>query len=117
MGPAAARPYARTIFTLQAALTLVVVGYTLDLQRKWLGLALYTEQFLVVVVGLAIALAFLTVPAHPRWRGRVPWWDVLAVVKQGDYLAAEQIAQVERFLNAPAEWSAAHGGVSSFPSS
>ena len=24
--------------------------------------------------------------------------------------------EVEKFLNAPAEWSAAHGGVSSFPS-
>jgi TRAP transporter 4TM/12TM fusion protein len=78
MSPAAARPYARTIFALQAALTLVVVGYTLDLQRKWLGLALYTEQFLVVVIGLAIALVFLMVPAHSRLRGRVPWWDVLA---------------------------------------
>jgi TRAP-type uncharacterized transport system fused permease subunit len=78
MRSAAARPYARTIFALQAALTLVVVGYTLDLQRRWLGLALYTEQFLVAVLGLAIALAFLTVPAHPRWRARVPWWDALA---------------------------------------
>jgi TRAP transporter 4TM/12TM fusion protein len=78
MSAVAARPFARTIFALQAALTLVVVGYTLDLQRQWLGLALYTEQFLVVVVGLAIALAFLTVPAHPRWRGRVPWWDAIA---------------------------------------
>ena len=44
------------------------------------------------------------------------WWDVLSVVKQGNYLAAAQVAQVEKFLNAPAEWSAAHGGVSSFPS-
>ncbi len=44
------------------------------------------------------------------------WWDVLRVVKQGNYLAAAQVDQVEKFLNAPAEWSAAHGGVSSFPS-
>jgi orotate phosphoribosyltransferase len=44
------------------------------------------------------------------------WWDVLRVVKQGNYLAAKQIDEVEKFLNAPAEWSAAHGGVSSFPS-
>jgi len=45
------------------------------------------------------------------------WWDVLRVVKQGNYLATAHVAQVEKFLNAPAEWSAAHGGVSSFPSS
>jgi len=45
------------------------------------------------------------------------WWDILAVVKKGGYLGAEQIAEVESFLHAPAKWSAAHGGVSSFPSS
>jgi len=45
------------------------------------------------------------------------WWDVLAVVKQGGYLGAKQVDEVEKFLKAPAEWSAGHGGVSSFPSS
>ena len=44
------------------------------------------------------------------------WWDVLAVVKAGGYLPAAQVDEVEKFLNAPATWSAAHGGVSSFPS-
>jgi orotate phosphoribosyltransferase len=43
------------------------------------------------------------------------WWDVLSVVKAGNHLPAAQIAEVEQFLRAPAEWSAAHGGVSSFP--
>ena len=32
-------------------------------------------------------------------------------------LGAKQVDEVEKFLKAPAEWSAAHGGVSSFPSS
>jgi orotate phosphoribosyltransferase len=44
------------------------------------------------------------------------WWDILAVVKKGGYLGAEQIAEVETFLHAPAKWSAAHGGVAAFPS-
>jgi orotate phosphoribosyltransferase len=44
------------------------------------------------------------------------WWDVLGVVKKGGYLESAQIGEVEKFLHAPAEWSAAHGGVSSFPS-
>src|SRR5262249_852083 len=44
------------------------------------------------------------------------WWDVLAVVNKGGCLQAGQVAEVEKFLNAPAQWSAAHGGVSSFPS-
>jgi orotate phosphoribosyltransferase len=45
------------------------------------------------------------------------WWDVLEVVKKGDYFAPQVVAEVERFLRSPAEWSAAHGGVSSFPES
>jgi len=44
------------------------------------------------------------------------WWDVLAVVKKDRYLGAGQIAEVENFLHEPAKWSAAHGGVSAFPS-
>jgi len=44
------------------------------------------------------------------------WWDVLEVVKEGGYLAEAQVTEVERFLRSPAQWSAAHGGVSSFPS-
>ncbi len=43
------------------------------------------------------------------------WWDVLRVVKAGGYFEPEVIDQVERFLNAPAAWSAEHGGVSAFP--
>jgi orotate phosphoribosyltransferase len=45
------------------------------------------------------------------------WWDVLKVVKQGSYLPGAQVAEVEKFLHAPAQWSAAHGGASSFGAS
>jgi orotate phosphoribosyltransferase len=43
------------------------------------------------------------------------WWDVLRVVKGGGYFEPHVIDEVERFLNAPAKWSAEHGGVSTFP--
>jgi orotate phosphoribosyltransferase len=43
------------------------------------------------------------------------WWDVLRVAKQGAYFESRVIDQVERFLHAPAAWSAEHGGVSAFP--
>ncbi|TAK88280.1 MAG: orotate phosphoribosyltransferase [Betaproteobacteria bacterium] len=43
------------------------------------------------------------------------WWDVLRVVKEGGYFAPPVIDEVERFLHAPAAWSAEHGGVSAFP--
>jgi len=43
------------------------------------------------------------------------WWDVLKVVKNGGYLESAQLAEVEKFLHEPAKWSAAHGGVATFP--
>ena len=43
------------------------------------------------------------------------WWDVLALVKKGGYLKAQQISEVEKFLHEPAKWSAAHGGVATRP--
>ncbi|HTQ73421.1 MAG TPA: TRAP transporter fused permease subunit [Burkholderiales bacterium] len=65
----------RVVLVLQALLVAAVVGWVLDLPRSWLGLALYTEQFLLAVLGLALALTYLSAPASPRFGGRVPWWD------------------------------------------
>ena len=42
------------------------------------------------------------------------WWDVLAVAKEQGSFDASVLDEVERFLHAPAEWSQAHGGISSF---
>jgi TRAP transporter 4TM/12TM fusion protein len=53
------RPYSGTIFVLQALLIAVVVGWVLDLQRQVFGLNLYSEQMLLAVLGLAIAICFL----------------------------------------------------------
>ena len=52
-------PFSGAIFVLQASLITLVVGYVLDLHRSVLKLNLYTEQFLLAVLGLAIALCFL----------------------------------------------------------
>ena len=38
------------------------------------------------------------------------WWDVLAAAKKYRYFDAKTLAEVERFLHQPTEWSAAHGG-------
>src|SRR6266508_6800995 len=43
------------------------------------------------------------------------WRDVLAVAKQRNYFTPAAITDVESFLADPATWSAAHGGVASFP--
>ena len=42
------------------------------------------------------------------------WRDVLAVAKANRSFQAETLGEVEKFLDAPAEWSAAHGGIASF---
>src|SRR5689334_24075626 len=65
------RPYPRVLFVLQALLVACVVVWVLDLQRSLLGLNLYTEQLLLAVLGLAIAICFLVTARPPRW------WDLV----------------------------------------
>src|SRR5262245_43423317 len=70
-------PRARAILALQIALVAVVVFGALDLHLR-LQWPLDDDQFSMVVLGIAIALCFLIVPASARLRGSVRWWDVLA---------------------------------------
>ena len=61
-------------------LTLGSLAWSGDVYRS-LGLALFIEQFLSAMLGLALALVFLH---YPRVRGternNIPWYDVIAVV-------------------------------------
>ena len=41
--------------------------------------------------------------------------DVLRVAKESGYFEASTLDEVEKFLHAPAEWSAAHGGATAAP--
>ena len=43
------------------------------------------------------------------------WWDVLRVAKEAGYFETKTLDEVEKFLHAPAEWSAAHGGATAAP--
>jgi orotate phosphoribosyltransferase len=42
------------------------------------------------------------------------WWDVLKVAKASGHFEPHILTEVENFLNDPAKWSAAHGGISEF---
>ena len=42
------------------------------------------------------------------------WWDVLKVAKASGHFEPKVLDEVERFLNEPAKWSVAHGGISDF---
>ena len=39
------------------------------------------------------------------------WWDVLAVAKASNQFDPKMLGEVEKFMNDPAGWSKAHGGV------
>ncbi len=42
------------------------------------------------------------------------WWDVLRVAKESGHFDHDILTEVENFLNDPAGWSAAHGGIAKF---
>jgi len=44
------------------------------------------------------------------------WWDVLKVCKDEKRFDPTTLSEVEKFLNDPIAWSAAHGGISERPS-
>ncbi|HEX5092037.1 MAG TPA: TRAP transporter fused permease subunit [Burkholderiales bacterium] len=65
---------------LATALTLASVAWALDLPL-WLRLDLYPAQFYAAMLGLALPLAFLALPAGGRGRREdVPWYDALAAL-------------------------------------
>ena len=39
------------------------------------------------------------------------WWDVLEAAKKSGTFDKRKLREVERFMNDPAGWSKAHGGV------
>ncbi|MEX0872934.1 MAG: hypothetical protein WDZ65_14075, partial [Aquisalimonadaceae bacterium] len=71
----------RTISSvLCATLTLVAIAWTLNVPR-WLGLSLYTEQFLAVALALALPIALLEISARGTPRdGAAPLYDWIASV-------------------------------------
>jgi TRAP transporter 4TM/12TM fusion protein len=64
--------------TLAAVLTVLSAAWSIGVPR-YLGVAYYPEQFLSLILGLALALAYLTLPARRgAERGVPPWYDLLA---------------------------------------
>ncbi|WP_137045737.1 TRAP transporter fused permease subunit [Pseudolabrys sp. FHR47] len=68
--PAVSKVAAWATDILQALLLACVVGWVLDLPRKFLGLSLYTEQLLAICLGLALALSFI----NARFKHAVFGW-------------------------------------------
>ncbi len=70
-----------TMLTLRAAIVLTVVAWVLDVHGR-LNIPLYTEQMLVFVLGLSLALTFLTFPFGAR--------------EIGEEASVKQVLNVER---------------------
>lgn len=61
---------------LAAAMVLVVLGWAVALPR-FLGFGVYPQQMFAIVLGCAMAMGFLVLPARRgAGRGDVPWLDV-----------------------------------------
>ena len=66
--------------TLQALLTFTVVAWVLKVPM-YLGLTFYNEQFLALILGFGLALAYLTIRARPGpHEAPVPWTDAIAAL-------------------------------------
>lgn len=61
---------------LWSAITLVAVGWSLGVPRM-IGLAYYPQQLLAVLLGLAITVAFVSLPIRGKGlrTGQLPWYD------------------------------------------
>jgi TRAP transporter 4TM/12TM fusion protein len=81
--------------TMAALMTLIALVWASDALRLF-GIAVYTEQYIALLLALATPLIFLTIPGRRRPRStgdedtgysnvqrRVPWYDLLAAVVGG----------------------------------
>ena len=82
--PAASRAASLATDILQGLLILCVVGWVLDVPRRFFGAAFYTEQLLAVCLGLALALAYIGARGGPRWHD---WLNAAASIAICLYIA------------------------------
>jgi len=104
--PAPPSPVAQAL-TPSLGVTLAVIGlfwasgFAVDL-----GIEIIAEQVMGAVLGIAFAIIFLTVPAHPKFTGRLPWFDAIASTlgfSVGAYLVYRYPFLLENFAYIPIE--------------
>jgi TRAP transporter 4TM/12TM fusion protein len=85
-GATSAAPASRLFNVIAATIAIICLVWSFDTQIL-LGLALYTEQFLALVVGLVLALAFLRYPTWPsKGLGRIDIALAVISIALGLYL-------------------------------
>jgi TRAP transporter 4TM/12TM fusion protein len=89
-GPAWARFFDFLRSALAILLVAASVAWAADLYRK-VGLVLFTEQYVAIILAIAFLLLFLAVPARKGISQRIPpWYDILAGI--AGFCAAGYIA-------------------------
>jgi TRAP transporter 4TM/12TM fusion protein len=88
--PVASRATVVATDVLQGVLLACVVGWVLDIPRRALGLAFYTEQLLAVCMGVALALCFISSTRKP---GRFDWGGAIASFGIVSYLIYRHITE------------------------
>lgn len=89
-----------------ALVTLLAIGWAVSFQRV-IGLNIYPQQLFAAILGLTLAVAFLTLPRRRRTvRGRVPWYDLalaLLALAVAGYIAVEYPRLVLVIFSRPVE--------------
>lgn len=99
-------PKSRLVRLLLLAVTLAAIGYALDAFR-FLGLTLYSQQYLAIVLAIALPAAYLGFPLRPEQRDRPPpLYDICAAIlgfAASAYLAVTYPALLDRLYANPPE--------------
>lgn len=72
--------------------------------------AIVEHSFVIFHYGIFAASAENMKKAGVTLHALTTFWDVLAVAREKNYFDTETLDGVEKFLHAPDDWSAAHGG-------
>ncbi len=73
-------PIKRPVVSILGSLLVILpILWVLEVHAL-LGLNLFPEQLLAMVLGLALALVYISVPVRRGERGRVPWYDLVAAI-------------------------------------
>jgi len=103
-------PASRLVRLLLLAVPLASIGYALDLYRM-VGLTLYSQQYLAMILAIAFPAAFLSYPARSRNKGQPPpWYDMVAAGLSflvSAYLAVFYPQLLDRIYDNPTEAVAA----------
>lgn len=77
--------------------------------------ATVTDTFAVFYYGIFPDTPKRLEAAGMRLHYLATWWDVLKVCKSEKLFSEDILGEVEKFLNAPLDWSAEHGGIAELP--